>query len=170
MLEAWSEPTWDCFVVFGPFPGAKGFSQFCHGGLNPAGKVAGSQSDARGKEAEKKKPKRSNECQAESCAGVQATSGKENQPPNEVATGLTARTKMWKIQRALKYGSGAAKSNALALLDRDTATLLDQAVHAQGSTDVSADLSSLVEASSGHGTNDSQTHVGPFAEPEVLQA
>ena len=113
MPEAWSEPAWDVFVMFGPC--GRGFPEFCPGGVGHGDHgMNTSRQTAREREAQRKKAKREEgRCQ-------------ENQPPtapapalaSATAHALESHTHMIGLKLVLQFGSEAAKQKAVEQLER----------------------------------------------------
>jgi len=126
MPPRWAEPTWEVIVLFGPFPGAKHFLDFCFGGLHVGmgnDAPATGRHDAREREAQRKKQKGQTE-RVEASKG--ADDDKENvvqqvltamkSAPSATAAALMQNNEIWSAQLVMKYGEVEQKRKAPALL------------------------------------------------------
>mmetsp|Transcript_26415 Transcript_26415/g.74333 ORF Transcript_26415/g.74333 Transcript_26415/m.74333 type:complete len:399 (-) Transcript_26415:43-1239(-) len=123
MPQPWSECNWEAFVLFGPFPGAKQFPDFCFGGIADAAQdaPASGRRTARERDAQRKKQKRDEE---RATAVKERVIEKEDVAPTTVvhhvtsstATAIAFNNKIWTAQLVMKYGTEQQKERAMSIL------------------------------------------------------
>lgn len=119
MPAAWSEPAWDCFVMFGPR--GRAFPEFCPGGVQQFGNdINTSRQTARERDAQRKKAKREEER-----ASMKENMSTTTPARSATATALEHHTRMWGLKLLLQYGSEESKARALAAMEREVMASLD---------------------------------------------
>lgn len=112
MPEAWSEPAWDVFVMFGPR--GRAFPKFCPGGVAQSNNgINTSRQTARERDAQTKKAKREEDRSQENVPPVSAPT-----QPSATAAALQSHTQMMGLKLLLQFGSVAAKQKAVEQLER----------------------------------------------------
>eukprot|EP00873_Tetraselmis_striata_P042340 jgi/Tetstr1/462604/TSEL_007590.t2 len=114
---AWTEPAWECFVLFGQLPNGKNIGEFCLGGTPPTGAgPATGRATQRELENSRKRTRREGERTEAAYNLVAQHFGELKKASNSTASALSKNNKIWTAQLLLKHGNAQQRDKAMQIL------------------------------------------------------
>eukprot|EP00873_Tetraselmis_striata_P012542 jgi/Tetstr1/432806/TSEL_022158.t1 len=114
---AWTEPAWECFVLFGQLPNGKNIGEFCLGGTPPTGAgPATGRATQRELENNRKRTRREGERTEAAYNLVAQHFGEQKKASNSTASALSKNNKIWTAQLLLKHGNEQQRDKAMQIL------------------------------------------------------